>query len=700
MPSQQISGFRSMKLKMCLILLPAILIGLIIITVVAAYSSYSNISELSTASMQQTLKTNSAEIHEMLNQMEISCRHMAYNAGADYKTESEEELASDIVDELNSQSLANGGGLWFDPFAYRAEKEYVCPFTFREGGNLKVDFNYVQESGPYLNEEWYTGGKNAGKGKAFLTEPYFDAAAKTVIVTYASPIYATAETGDERCIGVATVDISLKQIADIIDNIKVGETGHAYLITDKGVYIAGVSAEQLEKQMNATEDENPSLAAAMKEAVTQDTGVTTYEDASGAKQVMTYATMKDTGWSLVLVLPESELYASARALVWKLVGIALVVLVLLMLATYRTIDAYVRRIAVNQQFAEDLAQGNYAREGNQLKSNDEIGLLGTAMNEMFQKTKDVLHNISGQADHMATSSQTLGSSADQLKEGFSSIEQKMQSISEAMMNASSATEEVNASVDDVSNAIHSLSDEAQRSLQQADDIQNRAKDVQSKSTEASRSAEKLAHEFSTKLEDSIEQAKIVEQIGAMATSISGIAEQINLLSLNASIEAARAGESGRGFAVVATEIGKLAKETADTVEEIQKTIQSVQNVFASLSEDAKAILGFLNDTVTPQYETFVKVAEQYGSDAETFRRVAEHIAATSRQVHETMEQVSAAVEQIANSAQDTAELSTQVSVDVGSVSGSVEEVNAMSQQQSEAAKDLHEVVSHFRLKKE
>ena len=117
----------------------------------------------------------------------------------------------------------------------------------------------------------------------------------------------------------------------------------------------------------------------------------------------------------------------------------------------------------------------------------------------------------------------------------------MGSISEAMMNASSATEEVNASVEHVSHAIHSLSDEARASLQQADDIKNRAQDVQVKSTEASRSAEKLATEFSTKLAASIEQAKTVEQIGTMAPAISGIAEQITLLSLNASVAAARAG---------------------------------------------------------------------------------------------------------------------------------------------------------------
>lgn len=697
MPSSN-DGFRSIKLKMCLILLPAILIGLIVITSVAAFSSYSNISALSTESMQQTLRTSSAEIHEMLRTMEISCRHMAYNASSDYKNESVDELAGDIIDELESQDLANGGGLWFEQYAYSPDQQYVCPFTFRENGKLKVDLNYVQESGPFYSEEWYEGGKKVGKNKAYLTEPYFDPAAKTVVVTYASPMIAEEE-GGEKFIGVATVDISLKQISDIINNIKVGETGHAFLISDQGIYIAGVPQEKLENKTLATEESNASLAAAMKESLSKDSGVTTYTDDNGVTQLMTYATMKDTGWTLGMVLPESELYSEARSLVWKLVTIAVVVLLLLMFAAYRTVANYVTRIANNQQFAEDLAQGNYARDAVHPKGNDEIGLLGRAMNEMFEKTQSVIQNISSHADKMTSDSQMLGGSADRLNEGFNDIQQKMRSINDAMMNASSATEEVNASVENVSQAIHSLSDEAQRSLHQADDIQKRASDVQAESTEASRSAEQLARDFSTRLAASIEQAKTVEQIGTMATAISGIAEQINLLSLNASIEAARAGESGRGFAVVANEIGKLAKETADTVEEIQTTIKAVQDAFGQLSADAKAILGFLNDTVAPQYDNFVQVAEQYGKDAESFRNVAQHIATTSRQVNETMSQVGEAMTQIAESAQQTAELSEQVSSSVDEVSGSVQEVNDLSQQQSTAANDMRELVSHFRLKK-
>ncbi len=693
------AGYRSIKVKMCLVLLPAILIGLIVITGIAAYSSYSNISELATESMGQTLRANNAEIHAMLQRMQIACRHLAYNAGFDYKTEAPDNMAEDIVDELEGDNLANGGGLWFEPFVYRPEIELFCPFTFRENGKLSIDFNYVQESGPYFPTDWYQGGKAAGEGQTFLTDPYYDSSAKAVMVSYASPIYAEQEGGGSRFIGVATVDISLAEISERVASIKAGETGHAFLISDKGIYVAGVEEEKLKETTYATEEKNASLAAAMKEVLAKDSGVVSYEDDRGVACMLTYATMPDTGWKLALSMSESELFADARGMVWKLVIVAVIVLTALMLAAYRTIASYVMRIATDQEFAEDLARGDYTRDVAVPKAKDEIGLLGAAMNKMFQQTRDVLKGIAGHAHAMSESSQTLGASADTLTQGFQSIQDKMRSINDAMMNASSATEEVNASVEDVSAAVNVLSKEAAHGLRQAEDIQVRAKKVQAESNAASHSAEQLAKEFSHKLEESIEQARTVEEIGTMATAISGIAEQINLLSLNASIEAARAGDSGRGFAVVAMEIGKLAKQTAETVEEIQATIRAVQDAFAKLSHDAKSILGFLNETVGPQYGEFVKVAEQYGDDAEVFREVSQKIAETSNKVNYTMEQVSKAMMQIANSAQDTADLSVQITGAVDSVSDSVQEVSAISQQQSDVAADLRETVSHFKMKK-
>ncbi|SHK82225.1 methyl-accepting chemotaxis sensory transducer with Cache sensor [Selenomonas ruminantium] len=696
--SNEFTGtFHSVKLKMCLSLLPPIIIGLTVLTVLVGYSSYDSIANLTEQSTYQTIKANALDIHERLTRMRMVCENLAGNIETDCLKKNQEELAKEMADGLKNEEMANGGGVWFEPFAHTPNTKYVCPFIFRENGTFKVSYDYVAESGDYLPTDWYKMGKAAHHGEAAMTElPYYDPSAKVMMVTYTSPLYTSGKDG--KFIGNVTVDISLASIAEMVSGITIGGKGYAILTAPDGTYIAGVSQEKLNGETNAIQDENASFAAAMKQMVSSQEGKTQFEDEHGEEMFVYYQTVPDLNWHFGVIIPRSELYADANHLIMMLAGIAVLVLFLLMLMAYRTVSNFAERIGIDQKFAEDLAEGNYARSEAVIQSNDEIGRLGDAINRMFRQTKKVLHAISDHSSNMNTSSRTLEVSAEKLTKGIDEIQHKMTYISDAMMNASSATEEVNASVEDVASAVNLLSNEAANGLKQAEDVRLRAEQVERNSVEASRSAEKLAKEFSANLAASIDKARTVEQIGTMAAAISGIAEQINLLSLNASIEAARAGESGRGFTVVAMEVGKLAKETADTVEEIQQNIHSVQEAFASLSDDAKAILGFLNDTVAPQYDEFVGIAEQYGADAEVFRTVSQKIAETSRNVNDTMEQVSKAMLQIANSAEETAALSVEISGSVSNVSESVKDVDTISQQQSSIAESLLEAVKHFKLK--
>lgn len=688
------SNFRSVKLKMCLSLLPPLVIGLMVLTALVGYSSYDSIASLTEQSTNQTIKANALDIHERLSRMKLICENLTGKVETDCLTKSQEELAKEMIDGLKNEEMANGGGVWFEPFAHTPDAKYVCPFIFRENGTFKISYDYVAESGDYLPTDWYKMGKAARHGEAAMTElPYYDPAAKVMMVTYSSPLYAQG-----KFVGNVTLDISLGAIAEMVSGITINGKGYAILTAPDGTYIAGVSQDKLNGETKATEDENPSFAEAMKQMISSQEGQTQFKDAQGEEMIVYYQTVPDLNWHFGVVIPRSELYADANHLLMILAGIALLVLVLLLLMAYRTVSSFADRIGVDQKFAEDLAEGNYNRAEAVPLANDEIGRLGDAINRMFRQTKKILYAISDHSNSMNESSKSLEASAQKLTKGIDEIHSKMTDISDAMMNASSATEEVNASVEDVAAAVNLLSTEAANGLKQAEDVRVRAEKVEKDSIEASRSAERLAKEFSANLEASIDKAKTVEQIGTMAAAISGIAEQINLLSLNASIEAARAGESGRGFTVVAMEVGKLAKETADTVEEIQQNIRSVQEAFASLSDDAKAILGFLNDTVAPQYDEFVGVAEQYGADAEVFRSVSQKIAETSRNVNDTMEQVSKAMLQIANSAEETAALSVEISGSVSEVSDSIKDVDTISQQQSSIAENLQETVSHFKLK--
>lgn len=129
-------------------------------------------------------------------------------------------------------------------------------------------------------------------------------------------------------------------------------------------------------------------------------------------------------------------------------------------------------------------------------------------------------------------------------EEFKEIQKYMSQINEAMLSASAATEEVNASAEEVNSSVVILASETKEALTVSQDIKKRATAVEEASRSSYESATRLSAQFEQRLDDSIENAKVVDSIGEMANAIAGIAEQINLLSLNASIEAARAGADG------------------------------------------------------------------------------------------------------------------------------------------------------------
>ena len=142
----------------------------------------------------------------------------------------------------------------------------------------------------------------------------------------------------------------------------------------------------------------------------------------------------------------------------------------------------------------------------------------------------------------------------------------------------------------------------------------------------------------------IKETKAVEEIDLLTSTILSITSQTNLLALNAAIEAARAGEAGRGFSVVAEEIRKLAEDSTQAVNQIQKVTQDVKSSVKNLSSNSEKILDFIEKTVIVDYNTMVDTGSQYNTDALFMDNLVTEFEQMSKILHESITSIAMAME--------------------------------------------------------
>ena len=682
---------KKISTKMLGVILPVVIVSMAVLTLISVSTSKNIINQQISERMNTELIAQMNGINEQLNIVGRTSRDLSKMVGSTYQNisiTSYEEILKQITAD-NSNVL--GCGIWFEPYAFDSQQEYMGPYVYKDGPELILTYDYSNSEYDYFNQEYYLNGINSKDNYAF-TDPYYDETMGKTMTSCTMPI-----TNDEdKIIGVITVDMELTTIQNLIASIQVGQNGSAILTTASGAYIGTKEAEKIEQSLNMTQEDNVSLSNAANVIINSDKGLTTFSDQNETYNLY-YDTVPGVGWKLMVRMPQSELAQPVLDLTIKLLIICMIAIVLVIVVVLFVVKWIAGNLKKVAKFAGFLSEGDFTVAPLDIHGKDELAYMGSSLNEMYRKNKEVITNIASQSESIERSSNKLSDSSTVLLDQFAQIEDYMSKVNEAMMSSSAASEEVNASVEEVNSSVNVLSGETDKSRQLADEIRSRAKSIELKSKEAFDNANKLSNEFEVNLSTSIENAKVVESIGTMANVISNIAEQINLLSLNASIEAARAGEQGKGFAVVAGEIGKLAGETSKAVDQIQKTIVDVQGAFDRLTDDSKSLLLFLTKTVTPDYGAFVDTARQYGLDAEAIEIFSNKLAVMSEDIERIMGEVGSAIQNIAESAQSTADNSSRTMESVNEVSGVVDEVSDMSKEQQSIAGDLSEVVRTFKL---
>lgn len=680
--------FKRISSKMLFSILPVIIIAMLVLSYISMDRSKALISEQNEHAMTAELEAQEGNIDEYLDSVSNMATMIADMVEMNYQTESMSEYEKILGNMILDNDIVLGSGLWFEPYVYDANEKYMGPYVYKDSSSVVTTYDYSNAEYDYFSQEYYTMCKDVTEAQ--FTDPYYDETSGTIMSSCACPIIV-----DGKFLGCVTVDIELTSITNLINEIKVGETGSAMLVTNSGVYLAGVDEEKIKTVNYITEDENKSLAEAGKNIIANETGSTTYEK-NGVVRLY-YSTLASTGWKLIVQMTQKELNGPMNRLMIMLIVISLIAIIVSTISVMLQVRSIAKSIGRVQLFAGSLAGGDFTIDPIAVKSQDELGTMGSSLNQMYDSNKGVITNIKAHSIEIDDASNKLRDAAIVLSEKYSEIQKYMHDVNEAMLSTSAATEEVNASTEEVLSNVNLLTEETEVSMQMAREIHERASEVGDNSRNSFTKATELSAQFEKRLQISIENSAVVESIGELADVISQIAEQINLLSLNASIEAARAGEAGRGFAVVATEIGSLAGNTAEAVGQIQNTITDVKHAFTGLAKDAQDMLGFVQNTVAPDYSNFVKVAEQYGNDAQSIDESSDRISNMTDAIKTIMQEVTDAIQSIAEATQETTDLSSNIMESINMLSGNVNDISEMSDEQEVIVRDLNEVVGRFTL---
>ncbi|WP_097005801.1 methyl-accepting chemotaxis protein [Lacrimispora amygdalina] len=685
-------GIKSIGVKMLLGILPVLVLALAFLAKLSETTSSQLIEQQSNSTMESELKANVNGINNDLNAVQTTAMNISHIVSASYQTTDLDTYGRAISDIISTNDLILGSGIWFEPNVYDASQKYVGPYWYKDGDKVTLTNDYSNATYDYFNQAYYQS-VSGGVKTPVITDPYYDPTLDKMMATCAAPIYDS----NSRFIGVVTVDMQLSDIDELIKSIKVGKNGTAMLISAEGVYLSGADMEKISKAVNMKQDENASLSAAAAKMVANDSGKTFYTEGTETYNLY-YDTVPGVGWIIMIKMPQSELEEPIVVLNEKLMKLSAAALILCMLAVLLQVGSITSALKKVRKFAGSLAAGDFTVSPLKSRRKDELGQMSSSLNNMFQSNKGVIEQISGQAGDITDASIHLNRVSNDLLLQFSEVKTYMGDVDKAMMSSSAATEELNASLAEVNSSVGILADETEKSSRMAGEIMERAKDIEKKSREAYDNAIVISQEREQDLQMAVQHAKVVERIGDMARLISNTASQINLLSLNASIEAVRAGEQGRGFAVVAREIGKLAKDTSEIVKEIEGTIADVQNAFTMMLDGSQSMLVFLRDTVTPDYDSFVNVGQQYGKDAVTIEEISNEVEEMAANISQVMQEVRDAIQNVSESVQTTAGNSSMVLGTIEKAYVVVQDMSKMSEKQERIAEELKTVVSGFKLK--
>ncbi len=469
--------------------------------------------------------------------------------------------------------------------------------------------------------DWYTDGVD--NEEFTFGEPYYDSMTGDVCVS------ASVRVDYDAAVRVLAADIYLDYLSELVKEITDGHIENAFFVTKTSeTIIAHPDSSMIDKKLSDTELEV--LYANVSKAIKS--GEKDFLELNGkdGKYYVCINEIENTDWYLVTCVKRSEVLSDLTRVEIIMTVISVIAALVLIFVSLHIMNGIVKPVKSVTNALKNVATGDFSQDI-EVKGNDEIANMGRNMQNFLVNMRTTISEISRTADWLGRQSEENGRVSDELSDSSMHQSNAVATLNEMVESLSKAAEDVSEHMSELTNVILTAKAECER----AGVIMNQTVEA----TEGGKSDMQKVSSGMYCIEDTIgnlagqikRAGEVTSNISNMVTLITDIADETNLLSLNASIEAARAGEAGRGFAVVAEQISNLAENSRKAAEDISELTEEIRQTM----EKAE---GQMEQSVYEVKENAIVVTQT----TETFDIVYEKVAETNGKINylvELMEKV-------------------------------------------------------------